>query len=222
MLELDPTRLPRHVAVIMDGNGRWAEQRGLPRLYGHRVGKDSVRAVVETSRRLGVKYLSLYAFSTENWARPLREVDGLMALLRRYLASELGKMMKHQIRLRAVGSLRRLPPNVREALRATVEATKRWPEIVSVAYHPGVVRTRFGHESAIYGFFYRWAPGLRSPERGARTLVWLATVDRAELTPGGYYVDEKLGRPAPKATDPAAAAALWDTSLTAVGAPATG
>ena len=125
MLELDPTRLPRHVAVIMDGNGRWAEQRGLPRLYGHRVGKDSVRAVVETSRRLGIKYLSLYAFSTENWARPLREVDGLMALLRRYLASELGKMMQNQIRLRAVGSLRRLPPNVREALRATVEATKR-------------------------------------------------------------------------------------------------
>jgi NAD(P)-dependent dehydrogenase (short-subunit alcohol dehydrogenase family) len=100
----------------------------------------------------------------------------------------------------------------------TVEATKRWPEIVSVAYHPGVVRTRFGHESAIYGFFYRWAPGLRSPERGARTLVWLATVDRAELTPGGYYVDEKLRRPAPKATDPSVAAALWDTSLTAVGA----
>jgi len=102
----------------------------------------------------------------------------------------------------------------------TVEATKRWPEIVSVAYHPGVVRTRFGHESAIYGFFYRWAPGLRSPERGARTLVWLATVDRSELTPGGYYVDEKVRRPAPKATDPDAAAALWNASLTAVGAAA--
>jgi NAD(P)-dependent dehydrogenase (short-subunit alcohol dehydrogenase family) len=102
----------------------------------------------------------------------------------------------------------------------TVEATKRWPEIVSVAYHPGVVRTRFGNESAIYGFFYRWAPGLRSPEHGARTLVWLATVDRAELTPGGYYVDEKLRTPAPKATDPAVAAALWNASLTAVGAPA--
>jgi NAD(P)-dependent dehydrogenase (short-subunit alcohol dehydrogenase family) len=102
----------------------------------------------------------------------------------------------------------------------TVEATKRWPEIVSVAYHPGVVRTRFGNESAIYGFFYRWAPGLRSPERGARTLVWLATVDRSELTPGGYYMDEKVRRPAPKATDPDAAAALWNASLTAVGAAA--
>jgi NAD(P)-dependent dehydrogenase (short-subunit alcohol dehydrogenase family) len=102
----------------------------------------------------------------------------------------------------------------------TVEATRRWPEILSVAYHPGVVRTRFGNESAIYGIFYRWAPGLRSPERGARTLVWLASVDRSELTPGGYYLDEKLRRPAPKATDPAAAAALWNASLTAVGAPA--
>jgi undecaprenyl diphosphate synthase len=124
MVELDPSRLPTHVAVIMDGNGRWAEQRGLSRLQGHRVGKDSVRAVVETSRRLGIPYLSLYAFSTENWHRPPREVDGLMTLLRRYLASELGKMMKHQIRLLAVGSLRRLPPQVREVLRATIDATR--------------------------------------------------------------------------------------------------
>jgi len=83
-----------------------------------------VRAVVETSRRLGIRYLSLYAFSTENWQRPPREIDGLMSLLRRYLATELGKMMKHQIRLLAVGSLRRLPPAVREPLRATIEATK--------------------------------------------------------------------------------------------------
>jgi undecaprenyl diphosphate synthase len=125
MVELDPARMPQHVAVIMDGNGRWAQQRGLPRLHGHRVGKESVRAVVETSRRLGIRYLSLYAFSTENWHRPPREVDGLMSLLRRYLASELDKMMRHQIRLRAVGSLRRLPPAVREALRSTIEATRR-------------------------------------------------------------------------------------------------
>ena len=125
MVEIDPSRMPRHVAVIMDGNGRWAQQRGLPRLHGHRVGKDSVRAVVEASRRLGVRYLSLYAFSTENWRRPPREIDGLMMLLRRYLDTELGKMMKHQIRLLAVGSLRRLPPAVRQALRATIVATKR-------------------------------------------------------------------------------------------------
>jgi undecaprenyl diphosphate synthase len=112
------------VAVIMDGNGRWAEQRGLTRLHGHRVGKDSVRAVVESARRTGIQYLSLFAFSTENWNRPPREVDGLMLLLRRYLASELDKMMKHGIRLLAVGTLRRLPPAVREALRSAVAATR--------------------------------------------------------------------------------------------------
>ena len=124
MLELDHSRLPQHVAVIMDGNGRWAEQRGLSRLYGHRVGKDSVRAIVESSRKLGIKYLSLFAFSSENWNRPPREVDGLMALLRKYLASELGKMMRHGIRLLAVGSLRKLPPAVREALRSSIAATR--------------------------------------------------------------------------------------------------
>jgi undecaprenyl diphosphate synthase len=109
----------------MDGNGRWAEQRGLSRLHGHRVGKDSVRAVVESARRLGIQYLSLFAFSTENWSRPAKEVEGLMHLLRRYLASELDKMMKHGIRLVAVGTLRRLPPAVRQALRAAVAATQR-------------------------------------------------------------------------------------------------
>jgi undecaprenyl diphosphate synthase len=124
MLELDHSRLPHHVAVIMDGNGRWAEQRGLSRLYGHRVGKDSVRAIVESSRKLGIKYLSLFAFSSENWNRPPREVDGLMALLRKYLASELGKMMRHGIRLLAVGSLRKLPPAVRDALRSSIAATR--------------------------------------------------------------------------------------------------
>jgi len=117
-------RLPRHVAIIMDGNGRWAEQRGLSRLHGHRVGKDSVRAVVESARKLGIRYLSLFAFSTENWNRPPKEVDALMQLPRRYLASELDKMMKHEIRLVAVGSLRRLPPAVREALRAAVASTR--------------------------------------------------------------------------------------------------
>jgi len=123
-VELDPARIPKHFAIIMDGNGRWAEQRGLSRLQGHRVGKDSVRAVVETARRLGIRYLSLFAFSTENWNRPPKEVDGLMQLLRRYLASELDKMMKNGIRLVAVGTLRRLPPAVREALRAAVAATR--------------------------------------------------------------------------------------------------
>jgi undecaprenyl diphosphate synthase len=112
------------VAIIMDGNGRWASQRGLGRNAGHRRGKDAVRAVVETSRELGIKYLSLYAFSTENWFRPREEVSALMGLLRRYLASELKKLMKHQIRLVPIGSVRRLPPVVRDLLRQTVHATR--------------------------------------------------------------------------------------------------
>ncbi len=107
---LDLSRLPRHVAIIMDGNGRWAQQRGLSRIEGHRRGKDSVRAIVETSRRLGMRYLSLFAFSTENWQRPRREVDALMSLLRRYLRTELRKMMKNEVRLLAIGDLQRLPP----------------------------------------------------------------------------------------------------------------
>jgi undecaprenyl diphosphate synthase len=124
MLELDPARLPRHVAVIMDGNGRWARLRNLSRVEGHRRGKDAVRAVVETARRLGIPYLSLYAFSTENWYRPREEVGALMGLLRRYLASELKKLMKNEIRLVAIGNIRRLPGVVRQLLRRTVQATR--------------------------------------------------------------------------------------------------
>ena len=124
VVDLRPDRLPRHVAVIMDGNGRWARRRGLPRVEGHRRGKESVRAVVETARRLGIPYLSLYAFSTENWNRPNDEVTALMRLLERYCSSELRKMMRNQIRLLAIGSLDRLPRSVQVALRRAVEATK--------------------------------------------------------------------------------------------------
>jgi undecaprenyl diphosphate synthase len=124
LVDLDPKRLPRHVAIIMDGNGRWARARGLPRIEGHRRGKDAVRAVVETARRLGIPFLSLYAFSSENWNRPQEEVDALMGLLRRYLATELRKMMRNQVRLLAIGNLERLPRSVQEALRRNVEATR--------------------------------------------------------------------------------------------------
>ncbi len=122
---VDLDRLPRHVAIIMDGNGRWAQRRGLTRVEGHRRGKDSVRAVVETSRQLGIKYLSLFAFSTENWERPRREVQALMGLLRRYLRTELRKMMKNEIRLVVIGDLGRLPATLRADLEHTVEATQK-------------------------------------------------------------------------------------------------
>lgn len=121
---LDRDRLPRHVAIIMDGNGRWAKLRGKSRIEGHRRGRASVRAVVEMSRRLGIPYLSLYAFSAENWLRPKDEVSALMSLLEHYLTVEEPKMMRHGIRLLAIGDKDRLPATVRCTLERTIEATK--------------------------------------------------------------------------------------------------
>jgi undecaprenyl diphosphate synthase len=134
---LDLQRLPRHVAIIMDGNGRWAQQRGLSRIEGHKRGKDSVRAVVETARRIGIEFLSLFAFSTENWSRPRREVDALMTLLRRYLHTELSKMMKNEIRLLAVGDVTRLSSTLQRNLQETIDATRhnrRMTVILAVSY----------------------------------------------------------------------------------------
>ena len=108
--------LPRHVGIIMDGNGRWAEERGLPRLEGHRRGSDSVRAVTRAARKLGLPALTLYAFSAQNWNRPPDEVSGLMDLLRDYLRSERPEILDNGIRLHAIGELDRLPPRVRDPL----------------------------------------------------------------------------------------------------------
>jgi undecaprenyl diphosphate synthase len=110
--------LPRHVAIIMDGNGRWAESRGLPRLAGHREGSEAVRAVTREARRLGLQALTLYAFSAQNWARPPEEVAGLMQLLAEYLDSERAEIMDNAIRLNAIGELGRLPTFVRSRLDA--------------------------------------------------------------------------------------------------------
>src|SRR5690348_17271105 len=108
--------LPGHLGIIMDGNGRWAEQRGLPRLEGHRKGSDAVRDVTRAARRLGLKALTLYAFSAQNWSRPQDEVEGLMNLLADYLYRERAEIMDNQIRLHAIGELDRLPARVREPL----------------------------------------------------------------------------------------------------------
>lgn len=121
---LEKERLPRHVAIIMDGNGRWAQKRGLSRIEGHKRGKDSVRSVVETSREIGLEYLTLYAFSTENWQRPASEVRALMSLLRRYLRTELHRLLKNNIRLLAVGDLSRLPIAVQQSLAEAVRLTR--------------------------------------------------------------------------------------------------
>jgi undecaprenyl diphosphate synthase len=124
-LSLDRDRLPRHVAIVMDGNGRWAQRRGLGRNEGHRRGKDSVRAVVETSRELGIPFLSLFAFSHENWGRPSTEVNFLMRLFHRYLITEGKRLMKRGIRVLALGESDRLSPPLRHALEQTVEMTAK-------------------------------------------------------------------------------------------------
>ncbi len=121
---LDKSRLPKHVAIIMDGNGRWARLRGKSRIEGHRRGRASVRAVVELSRKLGIPYLSLYAFSTENWLRPKDEVHALMGLLEHYLTVEQPKMMRHGIRLLAIGDKGRLPAPVFQTLNRTIRVTR--------------------------------------------------------------------------------------------------
>jgi undecaprenyl diphosphate synthase len=117
-------RLPQHVAIIMDGNGRWAKKRLLNRIMGHEKGADAVRAVVEACREIGIAYLTLYAFSTENWQRPQLEVDTLMALLKKFLENEREGLITNNIRLSAVGELERLPQDVGEALAEVMAATR--------------------------------------------------------------------------------------------------
>ncbi|MCP3892751.1 MAG: isoprenyl transferase [Desulfobulbaceae bacterium] len=120
---LDVKKLPQHVAIIMDGNGRWAQRRNKPRLFGHKAGAESVRETVEVCREIGVKYLTLYAFSSENWRRPEQEVSGLMSILKRYLEVELPRMLKNDIRLMSIGDRNRLPDSVRSVLEKTISKT---------------------------------------------------------------------------------------------------
>ena len=113
-------QLPQHVAVIMDGNGRWAKQRHLPRVEGHRRGADSAREIIRTAGELGIKYLTLYAFSAENWNRPKDEVDALMKYLVHYLKSETKELDKNNVKLEVIGQIYRLPENVQEQLQKSI------------------------------------------------------------------------------------------------------
>jgi undecaprenyl diphosphate synthase len=120
---LDPKRLPAHIAIIMDGNGRWARQRNLPRILGHRAGVNSVRTVVETCAQLGIETLTLYAFSVENWKRPRHEVDSLWRLLRYYLRRELPSLSRNDIQLAAIGRLEALPAATQAELQNAIQKT---------------------------------------------------------------------------------------------------
>src|SRR6476646_1526218 len=118
-------QLPQHVAIIMDGNGRWAKQRHLPRIEGHRQGAESARVIIRTAGDLGIKYLTLYAFSAENWNRPKDEVDTLMKYLINYLKSETPDLNKNNVRLEVIGQIYRLPENVQEHLRKSIQTLSK-------------------------------------------------------------------------------------------------
>jgi undecaprenyl diphosphate synthase len=121
--QINPARLPAHIAIIMDGNGRWAAQRHLPRVRGHQAGVDSVRDSVESSARLGIEVLTLYAFSAENWKRPQLEVMTLMRLLKQYLKLELGTLLKNDIRFQVIGRLEGLARGIQQELARAQDAT---------------------------------------------------------------------------------------------------
>jgi len=123
MEPLDPGRLPTHLAIIMDGNGRWAQQRMLKRIVGHQRGAETIKMVVEQSSLLGIKYLTLFAFSSENWSRPAMEVKALMALLKKYIRQETARMMRKNIRYNVIGNRSELPDDVNETLDDAIRQT---------------------------------------------------------------------------------------------------
>ena len=133
----DTTCIPRHVAIIMDGNGRWARRRGQPRIFGHRAGAESLRAVLRACRDHGVKYLTVYAFSTENWIRPPDEVSGLMTLLRTFLKKDEHELHENQVRLQVTGRIADLPKAVRAELTRVMDATRHYDKghlILALSY----------------------------------------------------------------------------------------
>ena len=131
-------RIPTHVAIIMDGNGRWALARGLPRLVGHRAGTENLRRIITACVEFGVKYLTIYAFSTENWGRPREEVDGLMNILEDVIDRELAELNKEGVQLRHIGRLERLDPKLQEKVLEAIELTRQNDRLVlNVAFNYG-------------------------------------------------------------------------------------
>ncbi len=121
---IDSKRIPAHIAVIMDGNGRWAQAKGRPRIFGHRAGAESVRAIIDTCRRLEIKAVTLYAFSTENWKRPRAEIRGLMTMLKRYIRTDLAEVHSHNIKFQAIGHIEGLFEDVQTEIHRAEETTR--------------------------------------------------------------------------------------------------
>ncbi|MBI3165731.1 MAG: isoprenyl transferase [Anaerolineales bacterium] len=137
-LNIPPEKIPQHVAMIMDGNGRWAIQRGLPRLAGHKAGTENLRRVIRATVEFGVKYLTIYAFSTENWGRPAEEVNGLMLILQNVIDRELSELHKEGVQLRHIGRLERLDPAVQRKVLSAIDLTRNNDRLVlNVAFNYG-------------------------------------------------------------------------------------
>lgn len=144
--KIDLEKLPKHIAIIMDGNGRWAKKKMLPRNFGHQEGMERVIEVVETSAELGIEYLSLYAFSTENWKRPSDEVEGLMKILVLYIRRELDKLHKNNIKLQVLGDISKLPRTPRQEVEKAIEKTKNNTKMtLNIALNYG------GRDEILYG-----------------------------------------------------------------------
>lgn len=166
--DLDQERLPKHVAVIMDGNGRWAKNRGLPRIMGHRRGVDTLKDLLRCCRDWGIQALTVYAFSTENWGRPMEEVDFLMTLFERVLRQELKEMMAENVRIRFVGNLAALPPSLQAEIDRAVLETQENPGIQFT------VATNYGGRQEIIqacrAIAHQVQQGLLKPEQINETL----------------------------------------------------
>jgi len=137
-LNISPEKIPRHVAMIMDGNGRWAISRGLPRLAGHKAGTENLRRVIRASVKFGIKYLTIYAFSTENWGRPPEEVKGLMYILEDVIDRELEELNKEGVQLRHIGRLERLSPTLQEKVLDAIDVTRNNDRLIlNIAFNYG-------------------------------------------------------------------------------------
>ncbi len=154
-----PEKIPTHVAIIMDGNGRWALARGLPRIAGHRAGTENLRRVLEGCGELGIKYLTLYAFSTENWGRPAEEVRGLMSILEDVIDSELEELHQEGVQLRHIGLLDQLEPRLREKVKYAVELTKNNDRLIlNIAFNYG------GRDEIVHAIRHMIRDGVKAEE----------------------------------------------------------
>jgi len=168
MADLKFDNVPRHVAIIMDGNGRWAKSRGLPRVQGHRRGVETVRQTIETARDFGIEYLTLYAFSVENWQRPEEEIGALMSLLEYFLKKETKTLIKNRVRLRTIGRTSALPIKVRRELETTIAATAEFTE------HTLVLALNYGSRTEVLDAARAYAEAVTAGRADPENLTWEA------------------------------------------------